>query len=67
MLNKNELEKLSTKRLLAYKKKHFSHRWDNDHGSDCGCGYCLEIENDRKEHNEMHQFIKDILKDREHV
>lgn len=66
-LSKTELEKLSTKRLLAYKKKHYSHRLDNHHGSDCFCYYCIDTETYRKEHNEKLELIKSILNQREHV
>ena len=66
-LTENELNKLSTKRLLSYKKKHFSHRWDNLHGSDCGCYYCLDCEDDRNEYNKMYETVKNILKGRENV
>lgn len=66
-LTEKELNKLSTKRLLSYKKKNFSHRWYNHHGSDCGCYYCEYHENDRIEYNKMYETIKTILKGRENV
>ena len=68
MLSQEQLEKLSTKRLLAYKRKYYSHKvFPEDHVIDCDCEFCLSEKNDIKHHNNQLEQIKKILSTREHV
>lgn len=68
MLTFEQLEKLSTKRLLAYKRKHYSHKlFPEDHVVDCSCYFCDFEKDNIKEHNDELEQIKKILSTREHV
>ena len=63
LLSKEEMEKLNTTRLLAYKRSLLSCRetpsWDNDNPK--------ELTKDTKEWRDIHKEIKDILATREHI
>ena len=73
LLSVEQLEKLSTKRLLAYHKKKRKYLYTNM--CDCGCGEQMwEIntgyEREEKEHKILQDnldIVKKILKTREHI
>lgn len=73
LLNVEQLEKLNTKRLLAYQKKKRKYLYTNK--CDCGCeDYMWNIvsgyEKEEKEHKILQDNldeVKRILKTREHV
>lgn len=68
MLTFEHLEKLSTKRLLAYKRKYYSHKvFPKDHVVDCDCHLCVWERDIVKHHNDELEQIKKILSTREHV
>jgi hypothetical protein len=68
MLSFEQLEKLSTKRLLAYKRKHYSHKLiPEDHVVDCDCHLCVWERDTIKQHNDELEQIKKILSTREHI
>lgn len=68
MLSQEQLEKLSTKRLLAYKRKYYSHKiFPEDHVIDCGCHLCVWERHTTKQHNDELEQTKKILSTREHV
>ena len=68
MLTFEQLEKLSTKRLLAYKRKYYSHKiFPEDYVIDCDCHLCVRERHTIKQHNDELEQIKKILSTREHV
>lgn len=65
------MEKLPTKRLLAYKKKwlknpDYPHSYE-DFIWDCNCSICTDQKNKIKEYNETYKNIISILNTREHI
>lgn len=77
-MKKEQLEKLTTKRLLAYKKKHFPSRdyflrnipgfeKESAFVDGCSCSNCEELRNLKKRYLKEYNIIKEILKKRENV
>ena len=69
-LTKQQMEKLSTKRLLAYKRQYLSYN-PFYYCSICGDCCCVETRNrnseDIKSWENAYQYLKDILSTREHI
>ena len=69
-MTEEQLRKLPTKRLLAYKRKHFPSYncpWEvEDHIFDCNCETCTEDKKRIDHYIENHKLLKSILKEREH-
>jgi len=65
-----QLNKLSTQRLLNYKKKHYPrpnpYMMDHYHDS-CSCNACKNIAMQNAEYMKTFNAIKEILSNREHV
>lgn len=66
-----DISKLSTERLLAFKRKHFpSEQYPHnieDHVHDCDCDECKDVKKNIAEYKINHQKIIQELKQREHV
>jgi hypothetical protein len=69
LLSLQQLTKMSTTRLLAYKRKVNSHAFaaPEDGFGDCGCSSCKEIIEGRKLWEIILKNIKRVLKTREHI
>ncbi len=67
-LTKEEMEKLPTKRLLAYKKKKLSHPF-NDSRNRTFIGWFSqeELDDDKKRYEEAYNNIREVLSKREHI
>ena len=65
-LTKDQLEKLNTKRLLAYKKKLMNYSNNGCEFAECDCSDYM-MSKSRPEWNEAYNNIKTILATREHV
>jgi hypothetical protein len=65
-LTKEALEKLNTKRLLAYKKKLMKYSNNGCEFAGCDCSDYM-MSKSRPEWNEVYNNIKTILATREHV
>ena len=62
------LETLTTKRLLTYKKKKYSHKkYMPDGYGDCSCSSCISQRLENEKYNETYEKIKEILSRRENV
>ena len=70
-LTYEEMEKLSTPRLLAYKKKHFRSAeypfYVDDSIWDCDCSTCRSHKEEVTAYSTQFGYIKEILAKREHV
>ena len=69
-LSKEQLEKLPTKRLLAYKKKHFPSNnplFHEDWVHNCNCPECLSLKRHLKEYTATYTVLKELLSKRPHV
>jgi hypothetical protein len=71
-LTLEQLQKLSTGRLLAYKRRVFHYLalpvedWVYA-GGGCSCEECVGIRAEEKKWNTIHENIKKVLSTREHV
>jgi hypothetical protein len=70
-LTEKQLCKLSTKRILAYKRKYvpssnYPFEYD-DYIWDCDCSLCMRTKDDIKEYHEHYKLVKTILSEREHI
>jgi len=77
-MKKKELEKLTTKRLLSYKRKHFPSsdfyarniplfELESALIDGCNCETCIEIRKNRKVYLREYSTIKEILNKRKHI
>ena len=71
-LTYEEMEKLTTKRLLAYKRKYLQSEdilrsSFEDYTFDCTCPSCIDKKAKCAEHDLAYKNIKEILSKREHV
>jgi hypothetical protein len=69
-LTESELNKLSTKRLLAYKRKQFPSP-DVPHATEdyiwsCECSSCVEEKTYVAEYRKQYELVKKVLNTREH-
>lgn len=66
-LTTDQLNQLTTKRLLAYKKSLYPYlNWMGDY-YDCNCNSCIEKRSTNKVFQEQIDLIKFVLKSREHI
>lgn len=69
--NQVDITKVGTRRLLVYKKKHYSHNKCFNRSSDYACEWCEKNDIDEftacKQYESERQAIKDELDKREHI